>query len=226
MPASGAFSVGHLARRKLAAGIIGVGSPPAAWGPAWQPAPFHPPHLCYHGGMIMAPAASEYLSALDRAGIDHHAGVVAGAPTWHPLTGSRVALCVLTPEGDVACVLSDPAGRTVHLPAAGISPDTMIARTESWAAEACAAALRLLAEQAALQAGWRTTPAALSYEPPARYRGYPITTSLTITTIPRRAAAALHLRHDGYSAALWDSRDGRDAPTPSQIIAAAEEALR
>lgn len=176
--------------------------------------------------MVTIPAASEYLSALDRAGIDHHAGVAAGAPTWHPLTGSRVALCVLTPEGDVACVLSDPAGRTVHLPAAGISPDIMIARTESWAAEACAAALRLLAEQAALQAGWRTTPAALDCEPAARYRGYPITTSLTITTIPRRAAAALHLRHDGYSAALWDSRDGRDVPTPSQIIAAAEEALR
>lgn len=188
--------------------------------------PHPPPHLCYDGGMITIPTASEYLSALDRAGIDHHAGVSTGAPTWHPLTGSRVALCVLTPEDDVACVLSDPAGRTVHLPAAGISPDIMIARTESWAAEACAAALRLLAEQAALQAGWRTTPAALSYEPAARYRGYPITTSLTITTIPRRAAAALHLRHDGYSAALWDSRDGRDVPTPDQIIAAAEEALR
>ena len=189
-------------------------------------APSIPRTYATMGGMIKIPAASEYLSALDRAGIDHHAGVAAGAPTWHPLTGSRVALCVLTPEGDVACVLSDPAGRTVHLPAAGISPDIMIARTESWAAEACAAALRLLAEQAALQAGWRTTPAALDCEPAARYRGYPIVTSLTITTIPRRAAAALHLRHDGYSAALWDSRDGADMPTPSQIIAAAEEALR
>ena len=59
-----------------------------------------------------------------------------------------------------------------------------------------------------------------------RYRGYPIVTSMTVTTIPRRAAAALHLRHDGYSAALWDSRDGRDVPTPDQIIAAAEEALQ
>lgn len=176
--------------------------------------------------MIKIPAASEYLSALDRAGIDHHAGVTASAPTWHPLTGSRVALCVLAPEGDVACVLSDPAGRTVHLPAAGIRPDVMIARTESWAAEACAAALRLLAEQAALQAGWRTAPAALSYEPPARYRGYPITTNLTVTTIPRRSAAALHLRHDGRSTALWDSRTGADMPTPGQIISAAEEALQ
>lgn len=176
--------------------------------------------------MVTIPAATEYLSALDRAGVDYHAGAATGAPTWHPLTGSRVALSVLTPEGDVACVLSDPAGRTVHLPAAGISPDIMIARTEAWAAEACAAALRLLAEQAALQAGWRTTPAALSYEPPARYRGYPITTSITVTTIPRRAAAALHLRHDGYSTALWDSRDGRGIPDPDQIIAAAEEALQ
>ena len=184
------------------------------------------PHLRYDGVMITIPAASEYLTALDRAGIDLHAGASTGAPTWHPLTDSRVALSVLTPEGDVACIISDPAGRTVHLPAAGISPDIMIARTEAWAAEACAAALRLLAEQAALQAGWRTTPANLSCEPAARYRGYPITTSLTITTIPRRAAAALHLRHDGYSAALWDSRGGRDMPTPGQIIAAAEEALQ
>lgn len=188
--------------------------------------PLPPPHLCYDRAMITIPAASEYLAALARAGIDHHASVSTGAPTWHPLTGSRAALCILTPEGDVAAIISDPAGRTVHLPAAGISPDIMIARTESWAAEACAAALRLLAEQAALQAGWRTTPAALSYEPPARYRGYPIVTSLTVTTIPRRAAAALHLRHDGYSAALWDSRDGANMPTPSQIIAAAEEALQ
>lgn len=174
----------------------------------------------------MIPAASEYLAALDRAGIDHHAGVSTGAPTWHPLTGSRVALSVLAPEGDVVCIISDPAGRTVHLPAAGIDPDTMIARTEAWAAEACAAAIRLLAEQAALQAGWRTTPAALSYEPPARYRGYPIVTSMTVTTIPRRAAAALYLRHDGYSTALWDSQTGGDMPTPAQIITAAEEALR
>lgn len=178
------------------------------------------------GGMIEIPAASEYSAALDRAGIDHHACASTGAPTWHPLTGSRVALSILTPEGDVACIISDPAGRTVHLPAAGISPDIMIARTEAWAAEACAAALRLLAEQAALRAGWRTTPAALSYEPPARYRGYPITTSVTVTTIPRRAAAALHLRHDGYSTALWDSRDGRGMPAPVQIIAAAVEALQ
>lgn len=176
--------------------------------------------------MTEIPAASEYLAALDRAGIDHYRGSSTGAPTWHPLTGSRVALCLLTREGDVACITSDPAGRTIHLPAAGISPDTMIARTESWAAEACAAALRLLAEQAALQAGWRTAPAALDYEPPARYHGYPITTSLTITTVPRRTAAALHLRHDGYSTILWDSRTGADLPAPSRIIAAAEEALR
>lgn len=189
-------------------------------------APPHPPHLCYDGAVITIPAATEYLSALDRAGVDHYAGAATGGPTWHPLTDSRVALSVLTPEGDVACIISDPAGRTVHLPAAGISPDIMIARTEAWAAEACAAALRLLAEQAALRAGWRTTPAALSYEPAARYRGYPITANLTITTIPRRAAAALHLRHDGYSTALWDSRTGADMPTPDQIITAAEEALR
>mgnify|MGYP000890970689 CR=1 FL=1 len=186
----------------------------------------HPPHPRYDGVMIAVPTTDEYLAALAEASIDHHAGAVTGAPTWHPLTGSRVALSVLTPEGDVACIIADPAGRTVHLPAAGISPDTMIARTEAWAAEACAAALRLLAEQAALQAGWRATPAALDCEPPARYRGYPIITSMTVTTIPRRAAAALHLRHDGYSTALWDSRDGRDMPTPDQIIAAAEEALR
>lgn len=184
------------------------------------------PRLRYDGVMVTIPAASEYLSALDRAGIDHHAGASTGAPTWHPLTGSRVALCILTPEGDVTCILSDPAGRTVHLPAAGISPDIMIARTESWAAEACAAALRLLAEQAALQAGWRTSPAVLGLEPPARYRGYPVTTSMTVTTIPRRAAAVLHLRHDGYSTALWDSRTGAAMPTPDLIIAAAEEALQ
>lgn len=197
---------------------------PAAGGPAWRPGPSHPHRMCYHEAMI--PTASEYLAALDRAGIDHYAGVSTGAPTWHPLTGSRVALCLLTREGDVACITSDPAGQTIHLPAAGISPDIMIARTEARAAEACAAALKLLAEQAALQAGWRTTPAALSYEPPARYRGYPITTNTTVTTIPRQAAVALHIRHDGYSRILWDSRDGLDMPTPGQIIAAAEETLR